>query len=184
MPFALTVAVVCLAACSSKNTPASHANSGSEGSNSNPSATVEKLPDFTIKDTHGREVSIGAYRGKILLVDFWATWCGPCKKEMPGYEDLYRRYKKRGLMVIGVAADSDPIAVARFGKKLGITYPLLVNGMDVQKYGAPGLPTTMLVDRSGVVRKKIVGFEYTKVFESALIELLHESTDKNKSPSN
>lgn len=132
------------------------------------------MPDFTIKDTGGREVSLSSFRGHVMLIDFWATWCGPCKNEMPGYEDLYRRYRKRGLMVIGVAADSDPRAVAQFGKKLRVTYPLLVNGMDVQRYGVLGLPTTILVDRSGFIHKKVVGFERKEVFEAALLDLLGE----------
>ena len=91
---------------------------------------------------------------------------------MPGYESLYRRYKDRGFVVIGIAADSDPALVAEFAKKLKITYPLLINGMDVQKYGVEGLPETMLIDRNGVIRKRVVGFEYTEAFESALLELL------------
>jgi cytochrome c biogenesis protein CcmG, thiol:disulfide interchange protein DsbE len=91
---------------------------------------------------------------------------------MPGYERLYRRYKDRGLVVLGISADSDAGLVARFGKKLRITYPLLINGMNVQPYGVQGLPTTMLVDREGFVRKKVVGFEETQVFESALQGIL------------
>ncbi len=137
-------------------------------------APPERMPDFTLKDATGREVSLAQFHGKVLLIDFWATWCAPCKKEMPGYEDLYRRYKRAGLMVIGVAADSDASAVAKFGKKLGVSYPLLVNGMDVQRYGVLGLPTTILIDREGFIRKKVVGFEYKEVFETALTELLEK----------
>ena len=121
-----------------------------------------------MKDSTGREVSSTQCRGKVVLLDFWATWCAPCKQEMPGYETLYRRYKDRGLAVVGIAADSDPRLVSRFGKKLRISYPLLVNGMDVQRYGVEGLPTTILVDRNGLVTKKVVGFEYTAVIERDL----------------
>ena len=137
-----------------------------------PASTPERMPEFDLKDTAGREVSAAQFRGKVVLLDFWATWCGPCKKEMPGYETLYRKYKDRGLAVVGIAADSDAQVVARFGKKLGITYPLLVNGMDVQPYGVEGLPTTILVDRGGIIRKKVVGFEYTSVIESDLRQIL------------
>ena len=131
-------------------------------------AAPERMPAFHLRDTAGHEVSSTQFRGKVVLLDFWATWCAPCKREMPGYESLYRRYQDRGLMVIGIAADSDAASVAKFAKKLKITYPLLINGMDVQRYGVKGLPTTLLVDRSGFVRKKVVGFEYTKAFEDAL----------------
>lgn len=132
----------------------------------------ERMPEFDLTDVAGRQVSSAQFRGKVVLLDFWATWCAPCKKEMPGYERLYLQYKGRGLAVVGIAADSDPRVVARFAKRLGITYPLLVNGMDVQRYGVQGLPTTMLVDRTGLVRVNVVGFEYTSVIESDLRQIL------------
>jgi peroxiredoxin len=134
--------------------------------------TRQRMPDFDLKDSAGHDVSSAQFRGKVVLLDFWATWCGPCKKEMPGYERLYRRYKDRGLVVIGISADSDAGLVAKFGRQLGVTYPLLINGMDVQRYGVKGLPTTILVDRDGFVRKEVVGFEETEVFERALRDLL------------
>jgi peroxiredoxin len=130
------------------------------------------MPEFNLKDTTGREVSSAQFEGKVVLLDFWATWCAPCKREMPGYESLYRRYKHRGLEVVGIAADSDARLVSRFGRKLDITYPLLVNGMDVQRYGVEGLPTTILVDRSGTIRQKVVGFEYTSVIEGDILKVL------------
>jgi len=132
---------------------------------------LEPMPDFTLQDPAGRTVSLADFRGKVVLVDFWATWCAPCKKEMPGYDDLYRRYRQRGLAVVGIALDSDSNAVARFAKKLGVTYPVLINGMDVARYGIQGLPTTILVDRNGFIRKKIVGFEYEPVVENAVKEI-------------
>jgi peroxiredoxin len=137
-----------------------------------PTGAPERMPDFDLRDTAGHEVSSAQFRGKVVLLDFWATWCAPCEREMPGYESLYRRYKDRGLAVVGIAADSDADVVSRFGKKLAITYPLLVNGMDVQRYGVEGLPTTILVDRTGFVREKVVGFEYTSVIEGDLREIL------------
>lgn len=136
------------------------------------SSGLKRMPDFRLKNASGREFTLKQFRGKVLLVDFWATWCAPCKQEMPGYQKLYQRYKDRGFAVVGIAADSDPAAVSRFGKKLGITYPLLVNGMDVQRYGVEGLPTTILVDRNGFIRKTVVGFEYPQVIESAVREIL------------
>jgi peroxiredoxin len=133
---------------------------------------VERVPDFSLPDTSGRTVALRQFQGKVILLDFWATWCGPCKKEMPGYEDLYRRYKSRGLVVIGIALDSSPAQVRRFAKEYGITYPLLINGMNVDRYGVLGIPATILADRQGIVRKKVVGYEEGKFFEDALEELL------------
>src|SRR5579864_5964161 len=135
-----------------------------------------RLPDFSVNDLQGREISSSDLRGKVVLVDFWATWCQPCKKEMPGYQKLLDRYGSRGFIVIGFKFDTmrdteDPLL---FAKKLGVTYPLAVASADLkQKFGGiEGLPTTMLYDRNGVLRKKVIGFEYTDAFESALKTLL------------
>jgi thiol-disulfide isomerase/thioredoxin len=135
-----------------------------------------QLPDFSVKDLRGRDVSSADLRGKVVLVDFWATWCQPCKKEMPGYQKLLDRYGSRGFAVIGFKFDTmkdmeDPV---QFANKIGVRYPLAVASEDTkEKFGGiEGLPTTMLYDRQGVLRTKVVGFEYTDNFESALKPLL------------
>jgi len=135
-----------------------------------------RLPDFSVKDLQGREISSADLRGKVVLIDFWATWCQPCKKEMPGYQKLVDRYGSRGFAVIGFKFDTmtdteDPVL---FAKKLGVRYPLAVAADDLkQKFGGiEGLPTTMLYDRHGILRKKVVGFEYTNGIELELKPLL------------
>jgi thiol-disulfide isomerase/thioredoxin len=134
------------------------------------------LPEFSVKDLQGREISSADLLGKVVLVDFWATWCQPCKKEMPGYQKLLNRYGTRGFAVIGFKFDTmmdteDPV---QFAKKMGVRYPLAIAPDDLkQKFGGiEGLPTTMLYDRQGILHKKIVGFEYTDVLESAIKPLL------------
>jgi thiol-disulfide isomerase/thioredoxin len=134
------------------------------------------LPEFTVKDLQGREISSADLHGKVILVDFWATWCQPCKKEMPGYQKLLDRYGSSGFAVIGFKFDTmmdteDPV---QFANKLGVRYPLGVAPDDLkQKFGGiEGLPTTMLYDRQGILRKKVIGFEYKDAFESALRPLL------------
>ncbi len=134
------------------------------------------LPEFSVKDLQGREISSADLRGKVVLVDFWATWCQPCKKEMPGYQKLLNLYGSRGFAVIGFKFDTmmdmeDPV---QFARKIGVRYPLAVAPEDLkQKFGGiEGLPTTMLYDRQGILRKKVVGFEYTGVIESAVKPLL------------
>ena len=135
-----------------------------------------RLPDFSVTDLRGRPLSSAELRGKIVLVDFWATWCQPCKKEMPGYQQLLARYGARGLVVIGFKFETmpdveDPV---HFARKLGVRYPLAVatDGLKQKFGGIEGLPTTMLYDREGILRWKIVGFEYTDNVESALKPLL------------
>jgi thiol-disulfide isomerase/thioredoxin len=144
-----------------------------------PSAAGEvgsKLPVFSVNDLQGRPVRSADWRGKVVLIDFWATWCEPCKKEMPGYQQLLDRYGPRGFVVIGFKFDimkdtEDPV---RFAKKLGIRYPLAVASDGIrQKFGGiEGLPTTLLYDRQGVLRNKVIGFEYTSTFEANVKELL------------
>jgi thiol-disulfide isomerase/thioredoxin len=134
------------------------------------------LPDFSVTDLNGREVSSADLRDKVVLIDFWATWCQPCKKEMPGYQKLLGHYDTKGFAVIGFKFDTmpdteNPVAFAR---RIGVRYPLAVATDDLkQKFGGiEGLPTTMLYDRQGILRKKVIGFEYADAFENALKELL------------
>src|SRR5215470_9327512 len=131
-----------------------------------------RLPDFTVEDLRGHTISSADFRGKVVLVDFWATWCQPCKKEMPGYQKLLDRYGSAGFAVVGFKFDTmmdteDPL---QFAKKIGVHYPLAVATDDLkQKFGGiEGLPTTMIYDRQGILRKKEIGFEYTDAFEAVI----------------
>jgi thiol-disulfide isomerase/thioredoxin len=135
-----------------------------------------RLPEFSVEDFKGRRISSEDLRGKVVLIDFWATWCPPCEKEMPGYQQLLDRYSAQGFVVIGFKSDmmkdtEDPI---RFAKRLGVRYPLAAATDAVeQKFGGiEGLPTTMIYDRQGILRQKIIGFEYTDTVGQLLKPLL------------
>lgn len=135
-----------------------------------------RLPAFSVKDLLGRKISSADLRGKVVLIDFWATWCQPCKKEMPGYQKLLDRYRSRGMAVVGFKFDTmrdmeDPV---QFAKRIGVRYPLAVAADDLkQKFGGiEGLPTTLLYDCQGILRQKVIGFEYTETIESELKPLL------------
>jgi thiol-disulfide isomerase/thioredoxin len=135
-----------------------------------------RLPDFSVKDLQGHPLSSADLHGKVVLIDFWATWCQPCKKEMPGYQKLFDEYGSRGFVVIGLKFDTmpdmeDPL---QFAKGIGVHYPLAVATDDVRLRfgGIEGLPTTMLYDRDGVLRLMVIGFEYTDNMEAALKPLL------------
>jgi thiol-disulfide isomerase/thioredoxin len=135
-----------------------------------------RLPDFSLKDLRGKGISSADLKGKVALVDFWATWCQPCKKEMPGYQKLLDAYGNRGLVLVGFKFDTmvDTEDPARFARRIGVRYPLAVASERLRQAfgGIEGLPTTLLYDRHGVLRQKIVGFEYTSVIEAELKPLL------------
>ena len=131
-----------------------------------------RLPDFTVPDLRGRTISSADLHGKVVLLDFWATWCQPCKQEMPGYQKLVDRYGAQGLVVVGFKFDTmtdteDPL---KFAMKIGVRYPLAVATDDLKQTfgGIEGLPTTMLFDRDGILRQKVIGFEYTEAIEKGL----------------
>jgi len=135
-----------------------------------------RLPDFALKDLRGHQISSTELRGKVVLIDFWATWCQPCKKEMPGYQKLLDRYGSGGFVVIGFKFDTmadveDPLT---FAHRMGVHYPLAVAPDELkQRFGGiEGLPTTMLYDREGILRRRVIGFEYTEVLGSMVKELL------------
>jgi thiol-disulfide isomerase/thioredoxin len=141
-----------------------------------PGEVGSRLPDFSVKELQGGEFSSADLRGKVVLIDFWATWCQPCKKEMPGYQKLVDRYGARGFAVVGFKFDTmadseDPV---QFAKKMGVRYPLVIAPDELkQKFGGiEGLPTTLLYDREGILRMKVIGFEYTETFEAAIRPLL------------
>jgi len=135
-----------------------------------------RLPEFKARDLYGKEISSKDLRGKVVLVDIWATWCQPCRKEMPGYQKLLDHYGPRGFVVVGLKSNmmmdtEDPL---RFAKEIGVHYPLVSASSElIGKFcELQGLPTTMVYDREGVLRKKVIGFDYIESFESALKTLL------------
>jgi thiol-disulfide isomerase/thioredoxin len=141
-----------------------------------PAKATSRLPEFSARDLQGNTISSVDLRGKVVLIDFWATWCQPCKQEMPGYQRLADVYGPRGFVVVGfkLATMKDTEDPIRFAKKLGVHYPLVVaTDETIQNFGGiEGLPTTLLYDRQGVLHKKVIGFEYTQTFETDLKPLL------------
>jgi len=127
-------------------------------------------------DVDGKDVSLGAYRGKVILLDFWATWCEPCKVEIPGFIELYSTYGAQGLQVLGFAVD-DPIpALKAYANELGMNYPVLVGlgRNDVLDAFGPmvGLPTTFIIGRDGKICSRHTGFTPKDRFERQIRGLL------------
>jgi peroxiredoxin len=118
--------------------------------------------NFTLKDTTGKEVRLADYKGKVLLLDFWATWCGPCKVEIPGFIDLYKQYKSQGLEVVGVVLLDKFENAKPFAEKMKMNY-LVLNGDEQQDkiddaYGPLfGLPMSFIISRDGKICQKHLG---------------------------
>jgi thiol-disulfide isomerase/thioredoxin len=116
--------------------------------------------DFTLKTLEGEEMTLTSLKGKVVLLDFWATWCGPCREAIPHLVALHKRYREKGLVVIGMSADKgEGDVVRRFVKSMDIPYPIMIAPEEVMRdYGVTALPTTVFIDREGRIREKIIGF--------------------------
>ncbi|UCD71171.1 MAG: TlpA family protein disulfide reductase [Syntrophobacterales bacterium] len=117
-------------------------------------------PDFTLLAVDGKTVTLSRLRGKVVLLDFWATWCKPCRLAIPHLNDLYKAYQKSGLEIIGVSLDKgSPERIRRFAVNIGVQYTLIMADDEViRKYGISPIPTTYLIDRDGYISNKWIGF--------------------------
>lgn len=126
-------------------------------------------PDFVLATVAGDSLSLASLRGQVVLVDFWATWCGPCLVEMPVLQELYEDFEGRGVQIVAISTDVTPARVPAFVERFGLSFPVLLGGLSVQAaYRVTALPTLFVVDQQGVIRHVHVG--YTPGAEAELIE--------------
>ncbi len=132
--------------------------------------------NFTVKDMNGAAVNLASLKGKVILLDFWATWCGPCKVEIPGFVELQQKYRDKGLVVVGVSVDDSVDKLKAFAAQYKMNYPVLVgqDRQDVQEAFGPiwGLPTTYIIGRGGNICKKHMGLGSKEQFEKEILGLL------------
>jgi thiol-disulfide isomerase/thioredoxin len=139
-----------------------------------PNLLNRQAPDFTRQDFHGQALHLNAFRGKVVLLTFWATWCAPCQVEMPIFAAWQRQYGPQGLAVIGISMDDDAAAAGRLVERLKLDYPNAMGDsrLGMRYGGVLGLPLSFLIDRNGVVRARFQGETDVRVMESQLQELL------------
>ena len=132
------------------------------------------FPDFTEKDVSGRPLSVARYRGKVVLLDFWATWCPPCRAEMPNVVSAYAQFHDKGLVVIGVSLDQDKDKLLDFIKANNMTWPQYFDGLGwenklANQYGIESIPATILIDGQGkIIARDLRGEELKDAVTKAL----------------
>jgi peroxiredoxin len=135
-------------------------------------------PDFTLKTVAGPNLRLAEQRGQVVMVNFWATWCAPCKQEMPHLNALYDKYRSAGFVLLGVNVDDDPAKAAAEAAKLGIRFPVLLDSAkSVSKaYALAAMPTTVVIDRDGQVRHVHQGYRngVEKVYDQQVRALVKE----------
>ena len=123
---------------------------------------VRPAPQFSLANLDGKNVSLKDFADKVMVVDFWATWCGPCREEIPHLNKLYENYRGKGVVVVGISMDAEgPEVVKQFAKELRMEYPVVMGNENVQQDfgGIVGLPTTFIIDRKGNIVKKYTGYQ-------------------------
>ena len=137
-----------------------------------PSGT-RQAPDFSLLDLSGKTVALSSFRGKPVLVNFWATWCDSCRKEMPALEDLHRRLSPEGLALLAISMDEDTAKVPPFAREFNLTFPILLSNRKISNaYAVRGLPAAFLIDGEGRVTRRWVGPLDARAVENDILALL------------
>jgi len=135
---------------------------------------VKLAPDFSLKTLGGKVIKLSDFKRKVIIIDFWATWCPPCRTEIPHFVNLYKKYKDKDFQMLGVTLDDNKSSVEDFAKDYNINYPLLIPDEKTLKDYGPiiYIPTTFLISSDGHIYKKYIGYNSESIFENDLKTLL------------
>lgn len=124
-------------------------------------AVKEDAPDFTLKSLEGSNLRLEEYRGQVVLLNFWASWCGPCRQEMPILDKLHQRYEDTGFAVLGVNVEGEAAPAQKIVDKTNVTFPVLIDDAQATSklYDLKAMPSTVVIDRDGVVRYIHLGYK-------------------------
>jgi peroxiredoxin len=138
-------------------------------------SNLSGAPQFSATDINGGSVNTSDYKGKVILVNFWAAWCGPCAEEVPQFIALQKKYRDQGLQVVGVSVDDDTEVLLRFYRKYQMNYPVVPGDLKIADAfgGVLGLPTTFLIGRDSRIHGKHNGAADFSVVEREVVALLH-----------
>jgi len=140
-------------------------------------SNLSAAPDFTITDLNGNDLSSSDYEGMVIIVNFWATWCSPCRAEIPGFIEVYEEYKDEGMQIIGISVDEFGVDKVRdFVKKYEITYPVAMYTNQIVRDFELGraIPETIIIDKNGYIRHKHIGYMDKETLTNYFLQLAEE----------
>jgi len=137
-----------------------------------------KAPDFTLKSRSGKNLRLSDFRGQVVMLNFWASWCGPCREEMPIMEKFYKRYKKLGFTILGVNVEEDSSKANAYLRDIKVSFPILYDNTNKlsEVYSVRAMPTTVMIDRNGNMRYLHQGFKTgtEKAYKKEIKKLIRE----------